>query len=83
MDVRRKRLIERSRAAKEGRRFHAFYRGVRDADLGRHENPFPAGSEQDRCWQAGQNFAREEGNPPPCRFGPGGSFTSDWPGAEP
>lgn len=56
---RRKRMIEKSKAAKEGRRMHAFYVGFWAARRGGGSNPFPAGSEKATCWQAGWEFAQE------------------------
>ena len=79
----RKRMIDRTQAAREGRRFYAFYRGHRDCRAGRRANPFPPGSEQAQCWDAGWKFAEsqmlEAPQPPLCRFGPGGEFIQEWP----
>jgi len=79
----KRRLIERSRAAREGRRVYAFYRGFRDRRAGRTANPYKPGSEEARCWDAGWQYAdseqRESSPPPVCRFGPGGDYVRDWP----
>ena len=85
MQGRRRRLIERSRAAREGRRMHAFYCGFRDARANKHLNPYAQGSEQARCWEAGRQYAacqeRQELPSPVCRLGPGGDYVRDWPEA--
>ena len=60
-DARKKRMIDKCLAAKEGGRFHAFYRGVRDWQNGKHENPYPTGSEHAQCWSNGQKYM-EDGN---------------------
>ncbi len=57
---RRKRVIESRQAAKEGRRFHAFYCGVRDWRAGRRQNRFPPGSEQAQCWANGQKYMEDD-----------------------
>lgn len=83
----RRRLIEQRRAQREGKRFAAFYRGAKAQAAGQPANPFPAGSEEADCWQAGWNYAQSKAadeqpipaNPPVCRFGPGGNFVQDWP----
>ena len=46
--------------AKEGKRFYAFYRGWRDARAGRHENPYPAGTESARHWASGQKYMEDD-----------------------
>lgn len=83
MDGCRRRMIDRSQVAREGRRFHAFYRGCRDAQAGCPQNPFPPGSEAARLWQSGQEYAQSEelDSAPPgvCRLGPGGDYVRDWP----
>jgi hypothetical protein len=83
MNPLRRRLIERRRAAREGRRFGAFYLGIRAFRTGREGNPFAPGGEEARCWEAGWKYAESEkyeSNPAPvCRFGPGGDFVKDWP----
>jgi len=56
-------LIDRSLAAQEGRRFSAFYRGFHDRKACRRDNPFPMGSEEARCWEAGWQFAGPEKEP--------------------
>ncbi len=56
-DRARQRAIEASRATAQGKRFFAFYHGVRDCRRGRTKNPFKAGGEQARCWEAGRRFA--------------------------
>ena len=81
MNRQRKRLIERRLAAREGRRFGAFYRGVRDFRANRATNPFPPDTEDARCWQAGWKYAESEKQQVPvplCRFGPGGDYVRDW-----
>jgi len=60
MNGRRKRLISSCQVAKEGKRFYAFYRGWRDARAGRHENPYPAGTESARHWASGQKYMEDD-----------------------
>ena len=54
------RLIEARKAACEGKRFAAFYRGCKDRRAGKTANPFPPDSEEARCWQAGHKYAEGE-----------------------
>jgi hypothetical protein len=56
----KRRLIEARQAAREGKRFAAFYRGCRDRRAGKTANPCPPGSVEARCWQAGFEYAEEE-----------------------
>jgi hypothetical protein len=56
----RRRLIDARRAAREGRRYHAFYRGAKDCRAGRPANPYRAGSEEAHCWDAGWKYAEAE-----------------------
>jgi hypothetical protein len=56
----RRRLIDARRAAHEGRRYHAFYRGAKDCRAGRSANPYRAGSMEAGCWQAGYKYAKDE-----------------------
>lgn len=77
-----KRVIDRRLAAREGKRFSAFYRGASDCRTGRPGNPFPPGSEESGCWEDGWQYAESEKRKsvtPLCRFGPGGEFMNDWP----
>jgi len=55
----RRRMIDARRAAREGKRFHAFYRGCSDARAGRGANPYPPGSEEAVCWGNGWTYAEE------------------------
>ena len=54
------RLIEARKAAREGRRFAAFYRGCKDRRAGRTANPYAPGSEEARCWQAGVKYTEDD-----------------------
>ena len=54
----RGRMIDRQKAAREGKRFHAFYRGCRDTRAGR-SNPFSAGSEEATCWENGRKYEED------------------------
>jgi hypothetical protein len=54
------RLIEARKAAREGKRFAAFYRGCKDRRAGKTANPFPPGGVEARCWQAGCEYAEGE-----------------------
>ncbi len=56
----RKRLIEKQRARREGRRFHAFYRGVSDRRAERSVNPFRPGSQEAQCWDAGRKYVEDD-----------------------
>jgi hypothetical protein len=60
VDARRRRLIEARNAAREGRRFHAFYRGYRDRRQGRSGNPYQPGSQEAACWESGWKHAEGE-----------------------
>ena len=55
----RRRMIDARRAAREGKRFYAFYRGVRDARLGRAVNPFPSGGDESLDWANGRKYAED------------------------
>jgi len=58
-DAARRRLIDARRAAREGKRFGAFYRGHRDAKAGRTVNPYPPGSEEAACYEGGRRYAED------------------------
>ena len=59
----RRRLIDKSHARREGKRFYAFYRGARDRRAGeRVLNPFPPGSQDAAYWEAGREYANDERN---------------------
>ena len=74
-------MIRNRLAAREGRRFAAFYHGARASAKGLTQNPYPVGSEEANCWELGRKHtAGQEEEAPVCRFGPGGDFTRDWPG---
>jgi hypothetical protein len=49
-------MIEAREAAKAGRRFHAFYQGVKAGRSGRGANPFSPGTEEFACWENGWKF---------------------------
>ena len=53
-------LIQRRQAAREGKRFAAFYRGCRDFRSGKKINPCASGSTEAQGWQAGFNYAEGE-----------------------
>ena len=59
LDATRRRLIDRRRAAREGKRFGAFYRGYRDAKVGRTANPYPANSDDSVHWENGRRYAED------------------------
>ena len=52
-------MIDRQKAAREGKRFHAFYQGCHAARAGRTANPYAPGSEEADCWENGRKY--EEG----------------------
>lgn len=83
MDPRRKRLIDARKAAAEGKRYHAFYRGCMDYRRGQSGNPFKPGSREAAGWDHGyaygQSQRQDEASLPLCRLGPGGDFVNDWP----
>jgi len=56
-------MIDRRQAAKEGKRFSAFYRGARDQRTGQDRNPFPPGSEEAQCWAAGRKYMEVKDEP--------------------
>jgi hypothetical protein len=55
----KRRLIEARQAAREGKRFAAFYRGCKDRQAGRTVNPHPPGSVEARGWEAGRKYAED------------------------
>ncbi len=59
MDHRRKRLIQAQQAAREGRRWYAFYQGTRARKQNRPGNPYPSSSEMAANWEAGWKYAEE------------------------
>jgi hypothetical protein len=61
MNRTRTRMIDKRLAAREGKRFSAFYRGVRDARAAVTRNPYPPGSEEAGCWTNGRKYV-EDGN---------------------
>ena len=78
MNFAKRRMIRQQQAAKEGRRFHAFYLGYRAFRTGRIANPFPAGSEQADCWGKGCQYAKDLAHDPlagqpQAKPGPGGN----------
>ena len=80
----RRRVIDRTAARREGRRWHAFYQGFQARRANRPRNPHRPGSALHDCWEAGWSFADEpKPSPPVCRFGPGGDFVRDWPEGQP
>ena len=60
MNLRKRKMIDARKAAREGKRFAAFYHGCRDRRAGKTANPFPPGSVEARCWQAGCAYAEGE-----------------------
>ncbi len=56
----KRRLIEARQAAREGKRFAAFYRGCKDRRAGKTANPFSSGSVEAECWRAGYQYAEGE-----------------------
>lgn len=56
----KRRLIEAQAAAREGRRFAAFYRGHKDHLAGNSVNPYKPGSIDARGWDAGFKYAEGE-----------------------
>ncbi|MBI5725047.1 MAG: hypothetical protein HZA50_13885 [Planctomycetes bacterium] len=54
--------MDRSRAAREGRRYAAFYHGFKDCRAGRSslENPYPPGSKEAAYWEIGWKYAGDE-----------------------
>ncbi len=64
MNPRSKRMLDKRRAAREGRRFHAFYLGCQAQRSRSPGNPHKAGTEDHASWQAGWQYAGgEEANP--------------------
>ena len=56
----KRRLIEARQAAREGKRFAAFYRGCKDRRAGKTANSYPPGTVEAQCWQAGHEYAEGE-----------------------
>jgi len=52
-------MIDAQRAAREGKRFHAFYCGFRDVGLGRTHSPYAPGTDEDSYWKNGRRYAEE------------------------
>ena len=52
-------LIQRRQAAREGKRFAAFYRGCRDCRTSKKSNPYAPGSTEAQGWQAGFAYTEE------------------------
>ena len=79
----RQRIIDASKARREGKRYHSFYQGYHARRTSRPGNPFKPGSPEHESWEAGWKYAEAESQdrieavPPLCRFGPGGDFTHD------
>ena len=60
----RKRLASLAEVGREGKRFHAFYKGFRARQAGSGENPYEPGTSEHDSWEAGWGYAREkEGTP--------------------
>ena len=53
-------MIDARKAAKEGKRYHAFYLGCRAGRGGRAANPYPPASEEAACWDNGRKYAEDE-----------------------
>jgi hypothetical protein len=59
--MRRRHIVNLADIGREGRRYHAFYRGYQARRAGSSPNPHKPGSEVHECWQAGWEYAcREE-----------------------
>ena len=52
-------MIDARKAAREGKRFYAFYRGCHDARAGRATNPYPPDSGEAVWWTNGWKYAKE------------------------
>ena len=59
----RQRLIDQRQAAREGRRYAAFYHGARDRRAGVSQNPYPPDTEDARHWEAGWKYMEVEHGP--------------------
>ncbi len=55
----RQRMIDARKAAREGRRFHAFYRGYHDGRAGKAVCPYSPGSEDAICWENGRRYQED------------------------
>jgi len=60
MELRKRKMIDARTAAREGKRFAAFYHGCKDCRAGRTANPYAPGSEEARCWQAGVRYREDD-----------------------
>ncbi|MFW6061186.1 MAG: hypothetical protein ACOC93_00100 [Planctomycetota bacterium] len=49
-------MIQRAAAAREGRRFHAFYLGRKARREGQSRNPYAPGSALATCWANGWRY---------------------------
>jgi len=50
-------MIDAKQIAREGKRYHAFYRGYRARRAGDRRNPYPEGGEESSCWRNGWKYA--------------------------
>jgi len=53
-------MIDARKAAREGKRYHAFYVGHRDARAGQDANPYPPDSEDAICWANGFRYGEDQ-----------------------
>ncbi len=83
MDRRQRHMIDTQRAAREGKRHHAFYRGYCAFKMNQPGNPYSADGDLFNCWENGWKFAKfRDRSEPLCRLGPGGDYVQDWPEAQ-
>ena len=79
----RRKIIDRRQAAKEGRRFHAFYLGYHAFRKGQAANPFAERSEDAENWSKGYQYAQDLAQDPLAgtplvKLGPGGDYLRTW-----
>lgn len=60
MRRKKNKMIDARKAAKEGRRMYAFYKGVKAHGRGDGANPYAKGTEDHACWANGWKYAAEE-----------------------
>jgi hypothetical protein len=61
--MRKRKMIDARKAAKEGKRMYAFYQGFKARRRGTGTNLFPRGSEDHKCWENGWKYAEADDGP--------------------
>ena len=56
----RRRIIDRSEAGREGKRYYAFYQGYQAKRTSRPGNPYKSGTADHAHWESGWKYACDE-----------------------